>query len=444
MRVAVIGGGYVGIVTAACLAETGNDVLCADVDVGKVERLSRGDIPIFEPGLETLVRQNLEQSRLRFTTDVGAAVEHARVVLIAVGTPPRADGSADLAQVEAVARVIGDHLNEVKIIANKSTVPVGTARHVADIIRTRTEQPFHIASNPEFLKQGAAVSDFMRPDRVIIGVDSSEAQDIMAELYAPFVMSGNPILFMDIASAELAKYAANAMLAMRISFMNQMADLCERVGANVMDVRRGIASDNRIGSAFLYPGPGYGGSCLPKDVKALLHTSRSLGLEADLFSAIERVNERQKTVLLRKVLHRLGRNLEGVALGVWGLAFKAGTDDMRDSPAIPLIQGLLEAGAIVRAHDPKASDAARSVFGDSITYVADPYEAARDASAVIVLTEWLQYRTPDFERLRDLMHRPLFIDGRNLYEGERMDRHGFEYESIGRPPLVRVEAGREP
>jgi UDPglucose 6-dehydrogenase len=340
--------------------------------------------------------------------------------------------------------VIGDHLNEVKIIANKSTVPVGTARHVADIIRTRTEQPFHIASNPEFLKQGAAVSDFMRPDRVIIGVDSSEAQDIMAELYAPFVMSGNPILFMDIASAELAKYAANAMLAMRISFMNQMADLCERVGANVMDVRRGIASDNRIGSAFLYPGPGYGGSCLPKDVKALLHTSRSLGLEADLFSAIERVNERQKTVLLRKVLHRLGRNLEGVALGVWGLAFKAGTDDMRDSPAIPLIQGLLEAGAIVRAHDPKASDAARSVFGDSITYVADPYEAARDASAVIVLTEWLQYRTPDFERLRDLMHRPLFIDGRNLYEGERMDRHGFEYESIGRPPLVRVEAGREP
>jgi len=433
MRVGVIGSGYVGLVTAACLAETGNDVVCADIDASKIERLRQNDIPIYEPGLEELVRHNQAQGRLSFTTDVPEAVRHGRVVFIAVGTPPREDGSADLGHVLAVAEVIGQHLNEPKVVVTKSTVPVGTATRVRAAITARTDRPFSICSNPEFLKQGAAVEDFMKPDRVIIGVEDDEAREIMEELYGPYMRTGNRLLVLDIASAAVTKYAANAMLAARISFMNQVAELCERVGADVTNVRLGIAADRRIGPAFLFPGPGYGGSCFPKDVKALIRTALDSGMHPDLFAAVEAVNERQKTMLFQKVASRLGPDLSGRTVGVWGLAFKAGTDDMRESPAIPLVRSLLEAGATVRAHDPQAVEAARRIFADRITYCDDPYACAEGASALVIVTEWLMYRTPDFDRIRQAMDRPLLVDGRNLYSPQRVRRYGFEYDSVGRP-----------
>jgi UDPglucose 6-dehydrogenase len=432
MRVTVIGAGYVGLVTAACLAETGNDVVCVDVDEVKVARLRQGDIPIYEPGLEGLVVSNQAEGRLGFTTDLDAAIRHGQVVMIAVGTPhEQATGTADLSQVLAVAGVIGRNLNEPKVVVTKSTVPVGTSEKVRAAIAAVTAQPFYMCSNPEFLKQGAGVEDFMRPDRVVIGVDTPGARDLMEELYAAYVRNGNPVLFMDIASAELTKYASNAMLAARISFMNQVAELCDRVGADVDQVRRGMAADRRIGPAFLYPGPGYGGSCFPKDVKALVATSEGVGMEPELFTAIETVNERQKGVMLRKLAGALG-TLKGRTIGVWGLAFKAGTDDMRDSPAIPLIDGLLAAGARVIAHDPKAEDRARGIYGDRIGLVQDPYLAVEGADALAITTEWLMYRTPDFERMRRLMRRPLIVDGRNLYEPARLQRYGFTYLGIGR------------
>jgi len=432
MRVAIIGSGYVGLVAGACLAETGNDVVCADVDAAKVERLRKSDVPIYEPGLEPMIRRNQEEGRLSFTTDVGAAVERSRVVFIAVGTPPGEDGSADLQHVLAVARMIGRHMNTPKVVITKSTVPVGTAERVRAAIRAETSSDFFMCSNPEFLKEGAAIEDFMKPDRVVVGVDSEAGREALNELYAPFVRTGNPILFMDIPSAEVTKYAANAMLATRISFMNQIAEFCERVGADVKDVRQGIGSDRRIGPAFLFPGPGYGGSCFPKDVKAIIRTARDLGLEFDLLEAVEQVNARQKMVLLTKALGALGSDLSGHTIGVWGLAFKAETDDMRESPSIPLVEGLLAAGARVQAHDPKATDSAREVFGDRVMYAADPYSAANGASALVVVTEWLVYRNPDFERLRGLLRRPLVIDGRNLYDPVRMRNAGFEYHGIGR------------
>ena len=432
MRVTVVGSGYVGLVTAACLAETGNDVVCADVDAAKIARLKRAEIPIFEPGLEELVRGNQAEGRLRFTTEIHDAIKHGRIVIIAVGTPHEQDGSADLSQVLAVAREIGSHLNEMKVVVTKSTVPVGTSERVREEIRKLTDQPFSMCSNPEFLKQGEAVNDFMKPDRVVVGVDSDSARELMLELYSPYVRTGNPILFMDIPSAELTKYAANAMLAARISFMNQMAELCDRVGADVLEVRRGMAADRRIGGAFLFPGPGYGGSCFPKDVKALVATAREAGMAPDLFEAIETVNAHQKGLLLRRTLASLGEDLASRSIGVWGLAFKAGTDDMRESPATPLIEGLLAAGASVRAHDPKAEPNARRIFGDRVAFVADPYEAIDGADALVILTEWLPYRTPDFDRMRQLMRRPVIIDGRNLYEPARMRRYGFQYSGIGR------------
>jgi UDPglucose 6-dehydrogenase len=432
MRVTMIGSGYVGLVAGACFAETGNDVVCADVDADKIERLRRNDIPIYEPGLEPLVRRNQAEGRLAFTTDVGAAVERAQVVFIAVGTPPGEDGSADLQHVLEVARVIGRHLKEPKVVATKSTVPVGTAERVREAIQAGTDVPFSVCANPEFLKEGAAVEDFMKPDRVIVGVDDPHARELMEELYAPYNRKGNRIIFMDIPSAEVTKYAANAMLATRISFMNQVAALCERVGADVTHVRHGIGSDQRIGSAFLYPGPGYGGSCFPKDVKALIRTAREQALPFELLEAVEKVNERQKRVLLEKIDRLLGPRLEGHTIGVWGLAFKAETDDMRESPAIPLIEGLLERGASVQAHDPHAMDTARALFEDRITYARDPYAAAHGASALVVVTEWLVYRTPDFARLRAELGRPLVVDGRNLYEPGRMAALGFEYHGIGR------------
>ena len=433
MHVAIIGSGYVGLVAGACLAETGNDVTCVDVDADKIARLQRNEIPIYEPGLEPMVKRNQEEGRLTFTTDTAAAVRKARVILIAVGTPPGEDGSADLRHVLAVAREVGRHMNDPKIVVTKSTVPVGTAEKVRAAVRSQTEIPFAICSNPEFLKEGAAIDDFMKPDRVVIGVDDEEAKEIMGELYAPFTrQGGNRILFMDIASAEVTKYAANAMLATRISFMNQMALFCELVGADVNQVRLGIGSDQRIGRAFLYPGPGYGGSCFPKDVKALIRTSEELGLSLEVLKAVEQVNECQKLVVLEKALRYLGQNLTGKIVGIWGLAFKAETDDMRESPSIPLIEGLLAAGARVQTHDPKATDSARLIFGDRVMYAADPYSAAHGADAVAVMTEWLVYRNPDFERVRKLVRRPLLIDGRNLYDPDRMATLGFEYHGIGR------------
>jgi UDPglucose 6-dehydrogenase len=433
MQVAVIGSGYVGLVAGACLAETGNDVTCVDVNADKIARLQRNEIPIYEPGLEPMVKRNQEEGRLTFTTDIGAAVRNARVIFIAVGTPPGEDGSADLKHVLTVAREVGRHMNNPKIVVTKSTVPVGTAEKVRAAVRGETDLPFAVCSNPEFLKEGAAIDDFMKPDRVVIGVDDDEAQEVMGELYAPFTrQGGNRILFMDIASAEVTKYAANAMLATRISFMNQMALFCELVGADVNQVRLGIGSDQRIGRAFLYPGPGYGGSCFPKDVKALIRTSDDLGLSLEVLKAVEEVNECQKRVVLDKALRYLGHDLNGKIVGIWGLAFKAETDDMRESPTIPLIEGLLAAGARVQTHDPKATDSARTIFGDRVMYAADPYSAADGADALAVMTEWLVYRNPDFERVRKLVRRPLLIDGRNLYDPDRMATLGFEYHGIGR------------
>ena len=433
MRVTVVGSGYVGLVAGACFAETGNDVVCVDTDAAKVERLRRNDIPIHEPGLEPMVRRNQEQGRLEFTTRLGPAVERAQVVFIAVGTPPGEDGSADLSHVLAAAREIGRHLNEPKVIVTKSTVPVGTAEKVRATVAAETSVPFHVCANPEFLKEGGAIEDFMRPDRVVIGTEEPEVQEVMRELYAPFTrQGGDRILFMDIASAEVTKYAANAMLATRISFMNQMAAFCDAVGADVTSVRLGIGADQRIGRAFLYPGPGYGGSCFPKDVKAIIRTADDVHVSLDLLRAVELVNERQKRLLFRKAADRLGSDMTGLSVAVWGLAFKADTDDVRESPAIPLIEDLLSAGATVRAHDPEATESARRVFGDRIAYAADPYDAAEGADALIVVTEWLMYRVPDFERLGAAMRRRLLVDGRNLYDPTRLRAAGFEYLGIGR------------
>ena len=433
MRVAIVGSGYVGLVAGACLAETGNDVVCADVDAEKIARLLKNEIPIYEPGLQGMVERNQADGRLRFTTDVGAAVEHGKVVFIAVGTPPGEDGSADLQYVLAVSATIGRHMNESKVVVTKSTVPVGTAEKVRQAVAATTTTPFWVASNPEFLKEGAAIDDFMKPDRVVLGVDAEESRDLLGQLYNPFVRTGNPILFMDIPSAEVTKYAANAMLATRISFMNQIANLCERVGADVGMVRQGIGSDRRIGPAFLFPGPGYGGSCFPKDVKALIKTARDLGMRPALWESVEAVNEQQKMVLLEKLQGQLG-TLTGRRIGIWGLAFKAETDDMRESPSIPLIEGILARGGSVVAHDPKAVECAKALFGDRIQYAKDPYEAAAGADALVIVTEWLVYRNPDLERVRQHLKQAVIVDGRNLFDPQRMARSGFRYVGIGRGP----------
>jgi UDPglucose 6-dehydrogenase len=431
MRVAVVGTGYVGLVVGACLAETGNQVTCVDVDDAKIAALTAGRVPFYEPGLEPLVRRNHASGRLQFGADVGKAVAGAQVIFIAVGTPPDEDGSADLKHVLAVARTIGDHLTGPAVVITKSTVPVGTAERVRLEIAARTRVPFHVCANPEFLKEGAAVEDFMKPDRVVIGVDDDEARAVLEELYAPFVRTGKPLIFMDIPSAEMTKYAANAMLATRISFMNQIAELCETVGADVGLVRRGIGSDPRIGPAYLFPGPGYGGSCLPKDVKALVKTGRDVGVRLDLLEAVEAVNARQQGRLFEKLAAALG-GVRGKRVAVWGLAFKAETDDLRDSPAVPLIERLLADGATVAAHDPQAAGTARRVFGDRITYAPDPYAALQGADALAIVTEWLVFRNPDFERMKRWLRRPLIVDGRNLFEPGRMRGLGFHYIGVGR------------
>ncbi len=433
MKVTVIGSGYVGLVAGACLAETGNEVVCADHDADKVAMLQVGRMPIYEPGLEPLVERNVAAGRLRFTDDLAGAVRHGEVIFIAVGTPPGEDGSADLKHVLEVAGTIGRHLDRYKVIVTKSTVPVGTASKVRDAVRASAgpDADFAVASNPEFLKEGAAIEDFMRPDRVVLGVDDPRAEKLLRDLYAPYVRSGAPILFMDLASAEVTKYAANAMLAARISFINQIAELCDLVGADVFAVRRGIGSDSRIGPAFLFPGPGYGGSCFPKDVKALVHTAREAGMEPALLEAIETVNRRQKQVLHQRLKRELG-DLRGRAIAVWGLAFKSGTDDMRESPAVDLIDALLDDGASVRAHDPQAMDAARGLWGDRVTLVDDPYATLEGADALVVVTEWLEYRNPDFPRMHAALSTPLVVDGRNLYHPPRLHELGFRHVTIGR------------
>ncbi|MBI4513261.1 MAG: UDP-glucose/GDP-mannose dehydrogenase family protein [Gemmatimonadetes bacterium] len=433
MNVGVIGTGYVGLVVGACLAETGNDVVCADIDPEKIRKLSAGDIPIYEPGLEPLLRRNLATGRLRFTTSVAEAARASTVIFIAVGTPPHEDGSADLQHVLAVAEEIGKAMNGEKVVLTKSTVPVGTAQRVREAIELHTRHRVHICSNPEFLKEGAAVEDFMKPDRVVIGTESEHAKEILRELYAPFVRTGNPIVFMDLASAELTKYAANAMLATRISFMNEVAQLCERVGADVDLVRYGLGTDRRIGPSFLFPGVGYGGSCFPKDVRALVRAGAELGCELKIVRALEAVNEAQKRVLLEKIDAHFGRQaLRGRLFAIWGLSFKPETDDLREAPSIVTVGGLLERGAVLRVHDPQALANARQIFGDRVTYCPRAYDALEGAEALVIMTEWLEYRRPDFQRMKTLLKDPVVFDGRNLYDPERMEARGFTYHSVGR------------
>ena len=432
MNVTVVGTGYVGLVAGACFAETGVQVVCADVDAAKIAGLTRNELPIFEPGLEALVERNQRQGRLTFTTAVGEAVRSADVVFIAVGTPPDEDGSADISHVLSVADEIGRHQEREIVVVTKSTVPVGTAALVSDAVARHARFPFHVVSNPEFLKEGAAVDDFLKPDRVVLGASSDFARGVMTELYSPFVRTGKPIIFMDVPSAEMTKYAANGMLATRISFMNEVANLCEKVGANVDLVRRGIGSDSRIGSSFLFPGPGYGGSCFPKDVDALARTAEERGAPMHVLRAVQAANERQKQRLFEKLSESLGAALSGARVAVWGLAFKAQTDDMRESPALTLIEAVLRAGATVVAHDPAAMREARRRLGARISYADTNYDALAGADALVIVTDWNEYRFPDFGRMRLALRRALIVDGRNLYEPEKMRALGFTYESVGR------------
>jgi UDPglucose 6-dehydrogenase len=431
MKIAVVGTGYVGLVLGACLAENGNDVTCIDKDETKLNRLRRGVMPIYEPGLEEMVRRNQKEHRLGFTKDLRKAVRDATVVFIAVGTPQHEDGSADLTHVLSVARDIAKSMNGYKVIVDKSTVPVGTAARVRTLIGRETRHPFSVVSNPEFLKQGAAVEDFLKPDRVVIGVEDERAKALMLDLYAPFTRTGAPIMVMDCASAELSKYAANAILATRISFMNEVANVCEAFGANVDQVRKAIGSDRRIGSSFLFPGIGFGGSCFPKDIKALIKFADDKGYDFQTLKAVERVNEAQKVRFIDKLQSHFGA-LKGRTIAVWGLSFKPRTDDMREAPVIPLINRLLHAGAKVRAYDPQAGAVARRIFGKRIAVADNSYSALKGADALVIATEWNEFREPDFARMRKLMKSPVIFDGRNIYSPEQMRVQGFTYRSIGR------------
>lgn len=433
MRIAVIGTGYVGLVVGTGFSDFGNEVTCVDVDRAKIEALRRGEIPIYEPGLEELVERNVKAGRLHFTTDLAKAVRKAQVVFIAVQTPEGEDGTADLQYVLAAARQIGEAIEDYTVVVQKSTAPVGTTDRITEEIAKVTEVPFDVVSNPEFLRQGAAVDDFLSPDRVVIGARSERARAIVAELYAPFHRKSDRIIFMDPRSAELCKYAANSMLATRISFMNEIARLCERVGADVEMVRRGVATDSRIGPAFLFPGPGFGGSCFPKDTRALRSTAREHGLDLAILRAVDEVNEEQKTMLLHKAMKYFGPGeIAGKTFGVWGLAFKPKTDDMRGAPSIPLIEGLLGKGAKVIAHDPVAMKTAARIFGDRILYAESPYKAAEGVDALFVVTEWHEFRSPNLERLKSGMKRPVIFDGRNLYDPKTMKEAGFDYHAFGR------------
>ena len=433
MKIAVVGTGYVGLVAGACFAENGNEVVCVDKDAAKVKALQRGKIPIYEPGLEEVVRRNRTEKRLSFTTALDKAVKHSQIIFIAVGTPTGEDGSADLQHVLAVARDTAKAMNGYKVIVNKSTVPVGTAAKVREVVRRETTHPFSVVSNPEFLKQGAAIEDFMKPDRVVIGAEDPRGADLMKELYAPFTRTGAPIMLMDCASAELCKYAANAMLATRISFMNEVANVCESVGADVDQVRRAVAADRRIGPSFLFPGVGYGGSCFPKDVKAMLRFAAAEQYVFQILQSVEAVNDAQKLRLLGTLERHFGSGgLKGKRIAIWGLAFKPRTDDMREAPAVPLIQGLLAAGATVHAYDPEALKVARGIFGSKVTYAENGYAALTGADALVIVTEWNEFREPDFAKIKKLLRNPVIFDGRNIYTPEQMRAHGFTYYSIGR------------
>ncbi len=433
MKLAVIGSGYVGLVAGACFAQSGNNVICMDKDDQKIAKLKKGIIPIYEPGLDSMIEKNVAQGRLTFTTDMKETVQKSDIIFIAVGTPPDEDGSADLSHVLAVAKSIGQYMDKPKIVVNKSTVPVGTARKVKETIQKETDIQVDVVSNPEFLKEGAAIDDFMYPDRVVIGTSNPEVAEVMRELYQPFVRTGNPILIMDELSAELTKYAANSILATKISFMNEIANLCDLVGADVEKVRRGIGSDKRIGYSFIFPGVGYGGSCFPKDVKALIRTASEFGYSMRILKAVEDVNEEQKTILIPKLLNFYNNDIKGKTVTLWGLSFKPKTDDMREAPSRAIIRELHRLGAKIHAHDPVAMDEARRLGLDQmVTLFDDNYEALKGSDALILVTEWLEYREPDFERMMSLMRNPVIFDGRNVWEPSKMKSFGFQYFGIGR------------
>jgi len=443
MKISVIGTGYVGLVTGTCLAESGNDVVCMDIDARKIELLNSGTVPIYEPGLEELIRRNTAHGRLSFTTDMAVAVRSAAVIFIAVGTPPGEDGSADLKYVLGAAREIGRYMNGYKVVINKSTVPVGTADKVRAAVASKNKHKFDVVSNPEFLKEGAAIEDFMKPDRVVIGADSPRAIELMNDLYAPFVRTGKPILMMDIRSAEMTKYASNAMLATKISFINEMANICAGLGADIDNVRKGMGYDRRIGFEFLFPGAGYGGSCFPKDVNALVQTAKEQGVDARLLRSVDAVNERQKAVVSDLILRhfrtkgprkpsRNAKPLMGKTIAVWGLSFKPRTDDMREAPSVVIINNLLRAGAVVIAHDPVAAAEAKKIFKNRIRIAEDGYDALLGADALAIVTEWNEFRTPDFAKMKKLMKSPVVFDGRNIYNQQELRALGFTYYGIGR------------
>ncbi len=436
MRITIVGTGYVGLVTGTCFAEMGVHVTCIDIDAKKIDGLKNGIIPIYEPDLDTLVHKNMKAGRLKFDIDLAAVINDTDIVFSAVGTPPDENGSADLKYVLDVARTVGQHITKYILFVTKSTVPVGTAELVRKAIAEELQKrgvdvPFDVASNPEFLKEGAAINDFMRPDRIVVGVDSDNAKGLMDQLYKPFTLNGHPVIFMDIASAEMTKYAANAMLATRISFMNDIANLCERLGANVHEVRKGIGSDPRIGSKFLYPGCGYGGSCFPKDVKALIKTAEENGYPMRVLQAVEEVNETQKEVLFQKLNKYFNGELKGRTIALWGLSFKPQTDDMREAPSLVIIEKLLAAGCTVQAYDPVAMEEAHRKLGDKITYAKDIYETVQSADAILLVTEWKEVRLPDWSQIKKAMRTPLIIDGRNIYDPDTLHNEGFSYLGLG-------------
>lgn len=431
MKLCVVGTGYVGLVAGTCLAEMGNEVVCVDNNMEKLAMLSQGKVPIYEPGLEDLIKNNVLSNRLSFSSDLKMAVEQSQVCFIAVGTPQNDDGSANLDYVFQVAQDIAKYMNGYKVVVDKSTVPVGTGEKIADVIRQNTCCDFDVVSNPEFLKQGAAVEDFLKPDRVIIGADSDRAAKIMQEIYAPFVLSGNPVLIMDVKSAEMSKYAANSFLAAKISFANEIANICEKVGADAQMVRKGMCLDSRIGNKFLYPGLGYGGSCFPKDVQALMHLASDNGYQTYLLNSVNFINTNQRTLFVDKIRSHFGNNIKDKTFAVWGLAFKPQTNDMRESPSITIINELLKSGAKVQAFDPKAMETAFGVFGDKIKYTDNNYAALSGADALLLLTEWNEFRKPDFDKVKSLMKTPVLFDGRNQYDGKSLIENGFDYYCIG-------------
>lgn len=438
MKIAIVGSGYVGLVTGACFSEVGIDVTCVDINTEKIENLKKGIVPIFEPGLEEMILRNMKKERLHFTTRIDEALQDAEVLFIAVGTPPGEDGSADLKYVLSVARDCGKYMNDYLLIVTKSTVPVGTSKKVRqaveeELAKRNVQIEFDVASNPEFLKEGAAINDFMKPDRIVVGVDSERAKVLMSRLYKPFTMNGHPIIFMDIVSAEMTKYAANAMLATKISFMNDIANLCELVGADVNWVRKGIGSDTRIGNKFIYPGIGYGGSCFPKDVQALIKTASEYNYDLRVLKSVEAVNKDQKLVLYQKMKQFFGGDLNGKTVAVWGLSFKPQTDDMREAPSLSIIHKLLEENVIIKAYDPVAIKEAQHHFGDKIAYFNDQYEALIDADALALLTEWPEFKFPNFSVMKKLMKHPVIFDGRNVYDADQMAAQGFHYRCIGVP-----------